>query len=132
MNSILSHQPSLFLIMYSITLQGADDMAMDWKEVLDFALGIGITLNKVQDLGELLDLYKSFNQLRSMSRALEDKFCNITGDILLTPVVRDFRDEITSINYFMVKVKLIKWSGGKIGELNWAITHGLDLISLGT
>jgi len=46
-----SHQSNLFLKMCLTSLHKVDESAIGRKEMLEWALGIGMTLNSVQDGG---------------------------------------------------------------------------------
>jgi len=78
-----------------------------------WALGMGITLNLVQDDGIWFDEINLFLERRS-SMAAVGKCFNIRGEMLSKPEAIDFRELIAVISSSCVSGMLRQWSGREI------------------
>jgi hypothetical protein len=83
-------------------LQSAEARAIERKESFECDLEIGITLYNVQDLGKLLEFARLLKIERSSSKALEGKYCNISGEIPSILAAADFRDKIAVLSSLRV------------------------------
>lgn len=98
--------------------------------MLEWALGIGMTLNSVQDERILLVLINLLRIESNNSMALSDRYFNIRSEMLSSPEAIDLRELMAEINSPYVKCKFKQWSRGESGALN--IREGKDSVSEGT
>lgn len=89
-----NHQSSRVLSIYSKVLHRAEERAIGRKEVLEFGLGIGITLYDFQVNGIWLVVMILFKTLSKKLRALEGRCFNIMGDILSRPEAIERREDM--------------------------------------
>lgn len=100
--------------MCSTILHNADENAIGRKEFVVWALGMGMTLNSVQDDGIWFYEINLLRIERRSSVAAAGKCFNIRGEMLSNPEAIDFRELIAAINSSCVRGKLRQWSGGEM------------------
>lgn len=92
-----SHQSNLFLKLCSTSLHKAEDSAIRRKDILEWALGIGMTLNSVQDEGIICFLINLLIIKSKRSVAVSGRYFNMSDEMLSKPEVIDLRESITEI-----------------------------------
>jgi len=88
-------------------LLSEEDKAIGRKELIEWALGIEMTLYAVsQELGVGLESIRLLKMLSKMSRALMGRCFNIRGDMQSMPEAADLREKMAMLNSLKVKVNL--------------------------
>ena len=95
----------------------ADDKAIGRKELLVWVLGIGITLNSVQEVGNLWDLINLLRMESNSSMEGSYRYFSIRGEMLFKPQAIDVRKSIAEVNSPCVNGRFRQWSRVVVGAL---------------
>lgn len=109
------------------TLQGEEDNAFGRNEMIEWVLGIGMTLYAVQELGVRLESIRLFKIWSKSSRALVGRSFSNRGYSFIQsmPEAAGLREKIALLNLLKVKGKHKQWAG----DNSEYVVEGLGLVS---